>query len=261
MRIIRLMAPGMCATLMAAGSLGASVAMADQSATGDIEPRVITTLQKMVDYFGNANSLTFKATTSTEDVSSTLQKLQFDSSIEGMVQRPNKVMLKKSGREQMTLWYDGQTVTILDRKTNKYARAAVNGDLHSLVKKLDELGIEAPFAGLLDPNIIKHVEDHVFKGDYYGSTELDGAQAIHLAFRQDAVDWQLWTDSATGAPKKVVITSKMLAAAPEHILVIKEVSASKGVAQESLFDAALPADATEVPIMASGANAIRNSNW
>jgi hypothetical protein len=53
----------------------------------------------------------------------------------------------------------------------------------------------------------------------------------------------------------------MLAAAPEHILVIKEVSTSKGVAQESLFEAALPADATEVPIMASGANAIRNSNW
>ena len=103
MRISRLMAPGMCAALMAAGSLGATVAMADQSATGDIEPRVMTTLKKMVEYFENANSLTFKATTSTEDVSSTLQKLQFDTSIEGMVQRPNKILLKKSGSEQMTL--------------------------------------------------------------------------------------------------------------------------------------------------------------
>ena len=227
----------------------------------DIEPRVKTTLQKMVDFLDSTDSLSFKAISSTEDVSSTLQKLQFDTSLEGAIQKPNKVYLKKSGNEQMTLWYDGQTMTILDRKTNHFAKAAVTGDLHTLVAKLDELGIEAPFAGLLDKGILKHVEDHVFKGDYYGPTEIDGTSTIHLAFRQDAVDWQLWTDAATGGPKKVVITSKMLAGAPEHMLLIKETSTAAIDSQSNLFQAQLPAGATEVPILTNGSDAIHNSSW
>jgi len=167
-----------------------------------IEPRAKEALQKMVNFFESADTISFRALTVTEDVSSTLQKLQYDTSVEGVIQRPNKLYFKKSGHEQGTLWFDGQTATILDRKANRFAKIAVNGDLSALVAKLDSLGIETPFAGLLDKNIIKQVDDHVFKGDYYGAVSCDGLETAHLAFRQDAVDWQLWTDTLTGAPKK-----------------------------------------------------------
>lgn len=254
MGIRRMVLSGVGASVFFTGSLG-------YAAEPAVEPRVTEALQKMVNYFQGAESLSFKAIAVTEDVSSTLQKLQLDTSMEGVIQRPNKVYFKKSGNEQASLWYDGQTATILDRKTNKYAKVAVNGDLHALVAKLDELGIETPFAGLLDKGILQHVEKHVFKGDYYGATEVDGTPTIHLAFRQDSVDWQLWTDAATGAPKKVVITSKMLAAAPEHMLLFKEAIVNSAAIQEAAFEAQIPADATEVRMQSDESAALRHSAW
>lgn len=230
-------------------------------ASPDAEPAVEVSakeaLQKMARYFESAETISFKALASTEDVSSTLQKLQYDKSLEGVIQRPNKVYFKKSGHEEATLWFDGQIATILDRKTNHFSKLNVNGDLSDLIAKLDKIGIETPFAGLFDKNMMKHVEDHVFKGDDYGVTEYDGIKVHHLAFRQDEVDWQLWVDVATGAPKKVVITSKMLASAPQHTIVFKESLQNPTDITPATFQALLPAEATEVPIQAEESEALR----
>jgi hypothetical protein len=234
---------------------------AEGTAEPAVEPKAKEVLQKMASYFETAEAISFKANASTEDVSSTLQKLQYDTSIEGVIQRPNKVYFKKSGHEQASLWYDGQTATILDQKTKRYAKFSVGGDLSDLIAKLDKLGIETPFAGLFDKNILKQIDDHVFKGDDYGVVPFDGIETNHLAFRQDAVDWQLWTDLATGAPKKVIITSKMLATAPQHMLVFKEVTRNPPSITPAMFQVQLPSDATEVPIQGEEAESFRNSNW
>jgi hypothetical protein len=244
-----------------AALLAAPMGYAGSPGAADIEPRATATLQKMVDFFESAGSLSFKSLASTEDVSSTLQKLQFDSSLEGVIQRPNKLYFHKSGSEQMDLWYDGETATMLDRKANKFSKIVLNGDIPALIAKLESLGVEMPFAGLINKSILQHVKDHVFKGDYYGATEIDGVRTIQTAFRQDAIDWQLWTDAETGAPKKVVITSKMLAGAPEHTMFIKEVAINAKDVPASTFQAKVPADATEIPIQADEADAFLNSNW
>jgi hypothetical protein len=232
-----------------------------QKSAADVEPKVKTTLEKMVKYLESVENLAFTAASTTEDVSSTLQKLQSDTSLEAVLQYPNKVYFKKSGNEQMSLWFDGQTVTILDRTANKYSKVALVGSLQDLVNKLDDLGIEAPLAGILNRGILKHVEDHVFKGDHYGLTELDGKPMEHLALRQDSIDWQLWTCAETGAPKKVVITSKMLAGAPQHTTMISNVVVNNSKLQSSVFDAVIPANATEIQILGAGSEAINNSIW
>lgn len=137
----------------------------------------------------------------------------------------------------------------------------MNGDLSDLVSKLDAVGIETPFAGLFDKNIVKHVEDHVFKGDYYGAVSCDDLETAQLAFRQDAVDWQLWTDMQTGAPKKVVITSKMLAIAPEHMLLFKEVKVNPADVSTAIFQPTIPQGAEEIPIKSEALESLRNVNW
>lgn len=257
MRFANIVTPMMGAVML----FSSAELFAEPAAEPAVEPRAMAELKKMVSYFEVAEGLTFTAMSTTEDVSSTLQKLQADSSLEGVIQRPNKAYLKKSGSEQMTLWFDGQIATILDRKANRYAIIPVNGDLAALVEKLDDLGIETPFAGLLDRSLLQHVEKHVFKGDFYGATEINGLATNHLAFRQDSVDWQLWTDAATGAPRKVVITSKMLAAAPEHMILFKEVKAAPKDISPSTFQANIPGDATEVPIQSDSSDSLRNSSW
>jgi hypothetical protein len=228
-----------------------------------IEPRALQTLQSMARFFEGSDAISFQALASTEDVSSSLQKLTYETTIDGVVQRPDKVYLKKSGNDQVTLWFDGQTATFLDRASNHYARIQVTGGIRGLIDRLDDLGIETPFAGLIDPRVVDDVQTHAFKGDFYGAAEVDGMQTNHLAFRQDAVDWQLWTDASSGAPKKLVITSKMLAGSPEHQIFFKTLVRNPSDVTDAVFQAQLPSGATEVQLQQqdSSTDSIRNTNW
>jgi hypothetical protein len=186
----------------------------------------------------------------TEDVSSTLQKLQFDSVMQGAIQRPNKIYLDRRGAENGALWFDGTNVTILDRKNNKFVKFQVQGGIDGLIDKLDDLGVEAPLAGLMRGGIVEHVKDHVFKGDYYGEALLGDQVTHHLAMRQDEVDWQIWLDKDSYAPRKLVITSKMMTGSPQHQVWFKELNKDPQLA-EGVFLPQIPANAEEIPLAQS----------
>lgn len=225
-----------------------------------VEPRVIQAITQMATYFDGADRISFKAWTTTEDVSSTLQKLQFDTVIKGAIERPNKVFLERVGADSGTMWFDGTTAVILDKDENKYVKIPVTGGLDELIDKLDDLGIEAPLAGLLRGGMLEHVKKQVFKGDYYGESLLGDIKTHHLAMRQDTVDWQLWIDQATNAPRKLVITSKMLAGAPQHQVFIQEINKNPKL-PEGTFTVSLPEGATEVPLTESAADQLGQTPW
>lgn len=246
------------------GAMMALVLASGVARAGDepvVEQRVKDELAKMVAQFEGTQALSFKAVTTLEDVSSNLQKLQFDTVVEGVIQRPNKLYLKKSGYEQATMWFDGQTVTILDRKANKYTKIQYSGNFSGLINKLEAIGVDMPFAGMFDRTILKHVNDHVFKGDFYGASQVGDTATNHMAFRQDEIDWQLWTAADTSLPKKIVITSKMLAGAPQHSMVIQELKKNPEGITNATFMAQLPNGATEVQIQNNESEMLRDGSW
>jgi hypothetical protein len=211
-----------------------------------IDTRAATSLSQMVQTLAQTQAFSFTALTTTEDVSSTLQKLQFDTSVRGSVKRPDKLFFEKTGSENVTLWFDGTTATLLDRTANTYLSLTVSGGLDGLMTALAQQHIEAPFAGLLRSDL-STVTSHVLTADYYGPSLVDDKTCDHLAFRQDNVDWQLWIDQATSLPKKAVITSKMLAAAPQHQLFVKDITTDQKI-DDSTFQAALPPGAQQAVV-------------
>ncbi|WP_255611934.1 DUF2092 domain-containing protein [Marinobacterium arenosum] len=55
------------------------------------------------------------------------------------------------------------------------------------------------------------------QGVHLGNAYIDGVKCDHLAFREQAVDWQLWVQSGdTPLPMKYIITSKWHTAAPQY---------------------------------------------
>ena len=54
---------------------------------------------------------------------------------------------------------------------------------HGLVIPLSDLVVQDPFAALIDG---------IITGDYLGESLLGSERCHHLAFRQDAIDWQVW---------------------------------------------------------------------
>lgn len=217
-----------------------------QSAGEPIEAKVKTDLAKMASFLGDANTVAFTAEAINVDVTSTLQRLHFITSMRGAIQRPNKVFLEKTGSENTTLVSNGREIILLDRKENKFIRIPFSGDLSALIEKLEDLNVELPFAGLLRVDTLRNIEKQVFRGDHYGTVNIFGVNCSHLALRQDSIDWQAFI-AEDGSPKKLIVTSKMLTGMPEHSIFFKEVKRNIPL-EEGIFSIQLPKGASEVPV-------------
>ena len=81
----------------------------------------------------------------------------------------------------------------------------------------------APGADLLLANVFDDLMDDVIDAKQIGIGVIDGVECAHLAFRTSEVDWQIWIElGARPIPRKYIITSKSVAAAPQYTLRIKE---------------------------------------
>ena len=81
----------------------------------------------------------------------------------------------------------------------------------------------APGADLLFSNAFDVMIADVIEGAHIGKGVIDGVECDHLAFRNVDTDWQIWIEAgARPIPRKYVITSKAVTAAPQYTLRIKE---------------------------------------
>jgi len=86
----------------------------------------------------------------------------------------------------------------------------------------------------------------VIDAKHIGRGVVDGIECEHLAFRNEDTDWQLWVEVGDNPiPRKFVITSKSVAAAPQYTLVIKDWKTDVQ-ADAATFTFKPPAGATEV---------------
>lgn len=231
--------------------------VADAAQGSNVEPKARSILMSASHFLQNATSLQLKAQATSEEVSSTNEKIQLDSTMSLTIMRPSKIFLEKSGYENFSLWYDGTTVTVLDRISNKYARIPFQGMLFELGDKLDEYGIDAPFAGLFNSTLDSHITNNVQEARYQGETMILDTKCQHVALRQSDVDWQIWVDKTNGAPRKVTITSKTLTGSPEYQVVIRDLKVDGTVASDfATFRA--PAGSEEVPIKSFGGSTLDN---
>jgi hypothetical protein len=87
-------------------------------------------------------------------------------------------------------------------------------------------------------------------GTPLGRGVIDGVECEHLAFRELDTDWQIWIEvGARPIPRKYVITSKSVAAAPQYTLRIKD-WATDVQANAGTFDFTPPQGASKVAMEA-----------
>jgi hypothetical protein len=83
--------------------------------------------------------------------------------------------------------------------------------------------ISAPGADFLGSRVFDELMDGVISAKHIGLGVIDGIECEHLAFRSTDVDWQIWIETgARPIPRKYVITSKGVGAAPQYTLRIKD---------------------------------------
>jgi hypothetical protein len=182
-------------------------------------------LKAMSDYVASQKNVSLTYDSDIEVITSHLQKIQFTSSGQVQLSRPDKLRATRTGGyRDVEVVFDGKLVTINDKDTAHYAQIAAEGTADHLIDVLrEEHGVVAPGADLLLPNAFDVMMADVIESEVIGKGVIDGVECDHLAFRNVDTDWQIWIESgAKPIPRKYVITSKGIAEAPQYTLRIKE---------------------------------------
>ncbi|MDH3452979.1 MAG: DUF2092 domain-containing protein, partial [Gammaproteobacteria bacterium] len=88
----------------------------------EIDARAQEVLKRMNDYVSGLEQFTIRATTTTDDMTASGEKLQFGAAIDIQVRRPDRVRVDVNGDiQKQQLVYDGKTITLLNSDLNYYA--------------------------------------------------------------------------------------------------------------------------------------------
>jgi len=182
-------------------------------------------LKAMSDYIGSQKSISAAFDSDIEIITPEIQKIQFTSSGQILLVRPDKLRASRTGGyADVELVFDGKTFTIFGKNLNAFAQLDAPGSTDQLIDRLrNEYSVEAPGADLLLSGVYEALMTDVLDAKHIGRGVIDGVECEHLAFRNQDTDWQLWVEvGPRPIPHKYVITSKTLAAAPQYTLRIKD---------------------------------------
>lgn len=189
-----------------------------------VDPEADSLLKQMSDYLTGQEQFTMQAEATYEKLLDTGQKLMFVNQVTVSIKRPNRFNVQRKGmiRDQ-EIFYDGKQLTLLGKTAKFFATAPAPSTIDEALDFATEtLGLSAPGSDLFYSDVYKGLMDDIISGDYIGLTDINGVPCHHLAFRGAEVDWQLWIeDGDKPLPRRFVITSKWLTAAPQYSLTIR----------------------------------------
>ena len=206
-------------------------------------------LKGMADYLAGQKSLSAKFDSDIEVVTPELQKIQFTSSGEMKMNRPDKLRIRRTGGyADVELVYDGKTVSLYGNNAKSYVQADLAGTIDQMINTLQSRsGAGMPGADLLLSNSYDELMANVLEGRHIGQGVVDGVECEHLAFRGPDTDWQIWIEpGAKPVPRKFVITSKTVTGAPQYTLKMKDWKTDANADGDFAFKP--PADATKVAL-------------
>jgi hypothetical protein len=179
----------------------------------------------MSDYVASQKNISLTYDSDVEVITADVEKIQFTSSGTVLLSRPDKVRASRTGGyADFEIVFDGKTVSGFGKNINAYTQIESAGSIDQLITKLRGMNLlTAPGADLHGSHVFDDLMADVIVAKHIGRGVIDGVECEHLAFRDRDIDWQLWVEvGARPIPRKYVITSKGVGAAPQYTLRIKE---------------------------------------
>jgi hypothetical protein len=233
----------------------APLALAQEPAAGppappsrSVEPRAEQELKRMGEFLAKLPHFALEAEETFDEIPDGQLRRQLTNVRRVAVERPNHVAADATGDTlNRASWYDGRTVTVLDKEHNVYATIEAPGTIDAIFDKLtDEYGVVLPLADLLYADPYAVLMAGVTYGRYLGIHQAAGVACHHLAFSQDTIEWQIWIDAGDKPlPRKLVISYVQEPGEPQYSAVIRRWNLESKV-PEGLFTFEAPEGARRV---------------
>jgi hypothetical protein len=210
-----------------------------------VDPAATQTLRRMTDYVGSLQQFSVHTQSTVEVVLDSGEKIQFDSSSDVKVRRPDRLRAERTGDlVSQVVVYDGKTLAIHNPGDGYYAFVDAPPTIDEMLHfARDSLDLVPPVGDLVYQNSFELLTATATSGMVVGKSVIDGVRCDHLAFRNPVVDWQVWiADGDTPLPYKYVITTRDDPERPQYAVVMSDWNVTPKL-DDGLFQFAPPADA------------------
>lgn len=219
----------------------------------DIDKEALEILQKATDYVSSLTQFFLKVYKTTDVVQKSGQKLQFSSSFEVSLKRPDRIFASQMDDDGIRhyFWYDGKSATMYDEGKKVYGQIRAPEIIDDMFDYLETvMKFPFPLADLFY-NDLSHLSDYALSGEYVGVSYLAGIPCDHLAFRGESLDWQLWVDrGAQPLFRKIVLTYKELPGEPQISARLSEWEIEPSLS-DTLFQFSVPEGARRIQVLRS----------
>jgi hypothetical protein len=188
-----------------------------------IEPAAIEALKQMGAYLGTLEDFQVQADSTSEDVLTTGEKLQFHHTTNILAHKPNKLRAEVKGERKERLYlYDGKTFTLFAPRAGYYATVAAPPSIAELIGVAkDKYDLDIPLLDLFLWGGPGSTTNEITSAADFGEGEVGGVTCEHYAFRQFGLDWQIWIQLGDHPlPRKLVLTTTTDEARPQHTSVL-----------------------------------------
>jgi len=188
-----------------------------------IDPHADALLRRMGEHLAQAQFFSVNAEIWQDVQLKSGQQVQAGRTIDLQVRRPNRFHAEvRSTRRNRGLYYDGMSITLLNRIQNFYGSIPAPATLDEALDLANErFGIAMPLEDLIVSDPYQNAIRKVISGIDIGPVTVLGVPCEHLAFSLGKVDWQIWIEQgAMPVPRKLVITYKDEEGSPEYTAIL-----------------------------------------
>ena len=216
-----------------------------------IDAKADKILHQMSDYLNTLKHFTLHAENTLDTLLPSGQKVQIARSVDAFVRRPDRLRANIDGDFlDQEFYFDGHTITLYSKGINYYATIEALPQIEAAFDNAEEaFGLVAPVADLIYRDAYDFLISDVSSALYMGLSRVNGIECHHLAFRGEDTDWQIWIEnSQTPLPRKFIITTKWVTAAPQFTAYLTHWNTAAQL-EDSLFKFTPPANAQKIDFL------------
>ena len=200
-----------------------------------VDPRVDELVKQMSDLLASTKSFALEAEEIYDEVPQHLPRTQLTNLRHVALRRPDRMVGDASGDAiNRSFWYDGKTLSFVDKEENTYATVPVPPTIDGTLDAIFErTGMVIPLADFVYEDVYARLMESVQRGVYLGIHHVGDVACHHLSFEQETIDWQLWIDAGElPLPRKLVIAYKTEDEVPQYAVTIGKWNLNADVPQE-----------------------------
>jgi len=200
------------------------LAVGAQAAPPGVEPRADDVMREMGRFLAALPRFAFEAEETFDQVGTAGPRVQLSNVRRLAVERPARFAADAIGDTlNRASWYDGETLTALDKDVNMYLAVEMPGTIDAVLDKVArEYDVVIPLSDLAYSDAYSALMESVVFGSYLGLHQAAGVPCHHLAFSQADVDWQIWIDAGDQPlPRKLVMSSVREPGTPQYTVTIR----------------------------------------